>query len=124
MSASAFPHQTVERPVSIMFAVTASWLAPLAVTIYSICLHAHSRRSYEIQIVHDGLTPGEIKELRKAASGHAHVSLNFSMLPEKLFQSSRTGTAAAFPRCPTSACWLPAFSPNMTVSCTWMLMSC
>lgn len=87
MSASAFPPPTVERPVSIMFAVTASWLAPLAVTIYSLCLHAHSRRSYEIQIVHDGLTPGEIKELRKAASGHAHVSLNFSMLPEKLFQS-------------------------------------
>lgn len=39
-----------------MFAVTAPWTVCLAVTLHSLCAHANPDRSYEIWIVHDGLT--------------------------------------------------------------------
>lgn len=75
-----------ERTVSVMFAVTSSWLIPLAVAIRSLCLHSNPRRNYELHIVHHGLEEYQMKELRRAVSGHPHVSLGFSRLPEKLLR--------------------------------------
>ena len=79
-----------------MFAVTSSWLVPLAVTLYSLCLHSNPRRLYEIQIVHDGLRASEMKELHKAISGHPHISIHFATLPEKLFQSLQNRDCGRF----------------------------
>ena len=79
-----------------MFAVTSSWLVPLAVTLYSLCLHSNPRRLYEIQIVHDGLRASEMKELHKAISGHPHTSIHFATLPEKLFQSLQNRDCGRF----------------------------
>lgn len=75
-----------EPPVSVMFAVTPSWLIPLAVAIRSLCLHSSPHRNYELHIVHQGLEKRQMKELEKAVSGYPHVSLGFSMLPEKLLR--------------------------------------
>lgn len=104
-----------------MFAVTSSWLVPLAVTLYSLCLHSNPRRLYEIQIVHDGLRASEMKELHKA------IPIYQFILPrsrKNCSNPSRTGIAADFPPCPTSAFWLPACFPSMTGSCIWMQTSC
>lgn len=90
------PIQTERHPVPVMFAVTSSWLVPLAVTLYSLCLHTNPRRLYEIQIVHDGLKASERKELRKAISGHPHISVHFVTLPEKLFQSLQNRDCGRF----------------------------
>lgn len=79
-----------------MFAVTSSWLVPLAVTLYSLCLHSNPRRLYEIQIVHDGLRASEMKELHKVISGHPHISIHFATLPEKLFQSLQNRDCGRF----------------------------
>lgn len=111
-TASSLSNMT-EPAVSVMFAVTPSWLIPLAVAIRSLCLHSDPRRNYELHIIHDGLEEQQMKELEKAVSGHAHVSLGFSMLPEKLLRIlqhrdcgrfspltyGRLLAAALFPRC-------------------------
>lgn len=57
-----------EPPVSVMFAVTSSWLIPLAVAIRSLCVHSDPRRNYELHIVHHGLEEEQMKELGKAVS--------------------------------------------------------
>lgn len=75
-----------EPAVSVMFAVTSSWLIPLAVAIRSLCLSSNPQRKYELHIVHHGLEERQMKELEKACSGYPHVSLGFSMLPEKLLR--------------------------------------
>ena len=96
MPTSSSPCQKKGHPVPIMFAVTSSWLVPLAVTLYSLCLHSNPRRLYEIQIVHDGLRASEMKELHKAISGHPHISIHFATLPEKLFQSLQNRDCGRF----------------------------
>lgn len=78
-----------EPPVSVMFAVTSSWLIPLAVAIRSLCLHSDPRRNYELHIVHHGLEEEKMKELGKAVSGYPGVSLGFSLLPERLLRILR-----------------------------------
>lgn len=83
--ASPLPNME-ESSVSVMFAVTSSWLIPLAVAIRSLCLRSDPRRSYELHIVHHGLKERQMKELEKAVSGHPHVSMGFSTLPEKLLR--------------------------------------
>lgn len=83
--ASPLPNME-ESSVSVMFAVTSSWLIPLAVAIRSLCLRSDPRRSYELHIVHHGLEERQMKELEKAVSGHPHVSMGFSTLPEKLLR--------------------------------------
>ena len=59
-----------EPPVSVMFAVTSSWLIPLAVAIRSLCVHSDPRRNYELHIVHHGLEEEQMKELGKAVSSY------------------------------------------------------
>lgn len=85
-----------EPPVSVMFAVTSSWLIPLAVAIRSLCLHSNLRRNYELHIVHDGLEEQQMKELEKAVSGYPHVSLEFSSFPEKLLRILRHRNCGRF----------------------------
>ena len=46
--------------------------------------YANPDRSYEIWIVHDGLTGENIQELRKAVAAYPHVLLHFSTMPDKL----------------------------------------
>lgn len=75
-----------EPPVSVMFAVTSSWLIPLAVAIRSLCVHSDPRRNYELYIVHHGLEEEQMKELGKAVSGYPRVSLGFCRLPERLLR--------------------------------------
>lgn len=75
-----------EPPVSVMFAVTSSWLIPLAVAIRSLCVHSDPRRNYELHIVHHGLEEEQMKELGKAVSGYPRVSLGFCRLPERLLR--------------------------------------
>lgn len=75
-----------EPPVSVMFAVTSSWLIPLAVAIRSLCVHSDPRRNYELYIVHHGLEEEQMKELGKAVSGYPRVSLEFCRLPERLLR--------------------------------------
>lgn len=83
--ASPLPNME-ESSVSVMFAVTSSWLIPLAVAIRSLCLRSDPRRSYELHIAHHGLEERQMKELEKAVSGHPHVSMGFSTFPEKLLR--------------------------------------
>lgn len=73
-------------PVSVMFAVTPSWVIPLAVAIRSLCLYSNPRRQYQLHVVHHELEEWQMKELEKAVSGYPHVSLGFSRLPEKLLR--------------------------------------
>lgn len=73
-----------QAAVAVMFAVTAPWTVCLAVTLHSLCAHANPDRSYEIWIVHDGLTGENIQELRKAVAAYPHVLLHFSTMPDKL----------------------------------------
>lgn len=73
-----------QAAVAVMFAVTAPWTVCLAVTLHSLCVHANPDRSYEIWIVHDGLTGENIQELRKAVAAYPHVLLHFSTMPDKL----------------------------------------
>ena len=73
-----------QAAVAVMFAVTAPWTVCLAVTLHSLCVHANPDRSYEIWIVHDGLTVENIHELRKAVAAYPHVLLHFSTMPDKL----------------------------------------
>lgn len=75
-----------EPPVSVMFAVTSSWLIPLAVAIRSLCVHSDPRRNYELHIVHHGLEEEQMKELGKAVSSYPRVSLGFCRLPERLLR--------------------------------------
>lgn len=75
-----------EPPVSVMFAVTSSWLIPLVVAIRSLCVHSDPRRNYELYIVHHGLEEEQMKELGKAVSGYPRVSLEFCRLPERLLR--------------------------------------
>lgn len=76
-----------EPPVSVMFAVTSSWLIPLAVAIRSLCVHSDPRRNYELHIVHHGLEEEQMKELGKAVSSYPRVSLGFCRLPERLLEA-------------------------------------
>ena len=87
-----------QAAVAVMFAVTAPWTVCLAVTLHSLCAHANPDRSYEIWIVHDGLTGENIQELRKAVAAYPHVLLHFNAsLPWHMH-----------------VCWPPAFCPLTT----------
>lgn len=113
-----------EPPVSVMFAVTSSWLIPLAVAIRSLCVHSDPRRNYELHIVHHGLEEEQMKELGKAVSSYPRVSLGFCRLPERLLRILQHRDCGRFSPSHMDACWPPPCSPGTTGWFTWTWTCC